>query len=149
MKQTKIIINNFTESIKRSLVNTLNFENISLYEKYDYEEDKKKLGSLLNLCVTKNFVYDTVIPYLREHSPLEAMSENDRKIYFRNPMKLSYDRYGVIDYWWLILGINGYFNPYEFHDFMYLRIPSTNSVATIIDKELYNNKNYGIIPEND
>jgi hypothetical protein len=149
MKQTKIIVNNFSESMRRSLINTLNFEHISLFEKYDYDEDKRKLGSLLNLCITQNFVYDTVIPYLREQSPLEVMSEHNRKNYFRNPMKLSYDRYGVIDYWWIILGINGYFNPYEFHDFMYLRIPSANSVATIIDKELYNNKNYGIIPEND
>jgi hypothetical protein len=88
-----------------------------------------------------------VIPYLREVSPLEVISEGDRKRFRRNPMKLSYYRYGVIDYWWIILAVNGYFSPSEFFDFVYLRIPSINDISNIVDKELFTGKAYGVVPQ--
>jgi hypothetical protein len=147
MKQGRIIETDFKSSIERSLDNTLNFENHTIFEKYDYDEDNKKVGSVLNLCIHHNYIFDTIVPYLRNNSNLELISDEMRELYKKNPMKLSYDRYGVTDYWWIILTVNGYFNPYEFQDFEYLRMPLKSEIALIIDRELFNNKNYGIVPE--
>jgi hypothetical protein len=146
MKQGRVIAEDFTETIRRSVDNTLNFENTSIFEKYDYDNEKKKLGSALNLCVANNYIFDSVIPYLRSVSPLEAIKEDERKRFDRNPMKMSYYRYGVIDYWWILLAVNGYFNPEEFHDFIYLRMPNKATIGTIVDRELFTDKPYGIIP---
>jgi hypothetical protein len=147
MKQGKTIITNFSETIKRSLENTLNFENHTIFEKYDYEQENKKVGTVLNLCLKHNFIQNTLIYYLRETSPLESMSDTDRKEFDRNPLKLSYHKYGVIDYWWILLAVNGYFNPSEFHDFHFLRIPLKSTISSILDKEMFNNTLYGVIPE--
>jgi hypothetical protein len=147
MKQGRTIITDFSETIKRSLENTLNFENHTIFEKYDYEQENKKVGTVLNLCLKHNFIQNTLIPYLRETSPLESISDNDRKEFDRNPLKLSYYKYGVIDYWWILLAINGYFNPSEFHDFRFLRIPLKPTIASVLDKEMFNNKLYGVIPK--
>jgi hypothetical protein len=147
MKQGKVIEDNFRSTIERSLENTLNFENHTIFEKYDYDETDRKVGSILNICLHHNYIYDTIIPYLRGHSVLEAVSESDRESFKKNPLKLSYYRYGVTDYWWIILAVNGYSNPYEFQDFQYLRMPTKTEIATIIDREMYNNHNYGTVPE--
>jgi hypothetical protein len=147
MKQGRIIENDFKSTISRSLDNTLNFENHTIFEKYDWEEEEKRVGSVLNICLHHNYIYDNIVPYLRSHSVLEVISDADMELYSRNPMKLSYDKYGVTDYWWILLAVNGYFNPYEFQDFDYLRVPSKSEISLIIDRELYNNRSYGIIPE--
>jgi hypothetical protein len=147
MKQGRVIISDFKESMKRSLENTLNFENHTVFERYDYEQDSKKIGTVLNLCLGHNFIQSTIIPYLREISPLESMTDNDRQEFDRNPLKLSYYKYGVIDYWWILLAVNGYFNPSEFHNFRFLRIPLKSKIISILDSEMFNNKLYGIIPE--
>jgi hypothetical protein len=147
MKQGKIIEDDFKSTISRSLENTLNFENHTIFEQYNFEDDDKKVESSLNICLHHNYILDTIIPYLRANSILESISEADREAFKRNPMKLSYYRYGVTDYWWIILAVNGYFNPYEFQDFEYLRLPTKSEIATIIDREMYNNHNYGVVPE--
>jgi hypothetical protein len=147
MKQGRIINDNFKATIARSLDNTLNFENHTIFEKYNYEDEDKQVDSVLNLCLHNNYILDTLVPHLRNTSTLEVMSENDRDTYKRNPMKLSYHRYGIIDYWWILLAVNGYSSPYEFQDFEYLRIPTKTEIASIIDKEMFNNKQYGIMPE--
>jgi hypothetical protein len=146
MKQGKIIENDFKSAISRSLENTLNFENHTIFEKYDYEEDDRKVGSALNICLHHNYIFDTIIPYLRNNSALEVISDADRQSFKKNPMKLSYYKYGVIDYWWILLAVNGYFNSHEFQDFEYLRIPTKQEIATILDREMYNNHNYGAVP---
>jgi hypothetical protein len=147
MKQGKTIENDFRLSISRSLENTLNFENHTQFEKYESDNEKKRVPSTLNLCLHHNYIFDTIIPYLRNTSVLEPVTDKEREEYCRNPMKLSYDKYGVVDYWWILLAVNGFFNPYEFHDFYYLRIPTKSEIASIIDRELFNNNTYGIIPE--
>jgi hypothetical protein len=147
MKQGKIIESNFKETIKRSLDNTLNFENHTIYEKYDYEDENKRLGSSLNICLGDNYILNVVVPYLRSNSPIEFFRPQESALYEYRPMKLSYAKYGVIDFWWILLSVNGYFNPIEFHSFEYLIIPNKNDLAAIIDKELYTNKGYGVIPE--
>jgi hypothetical protein len=147
MKQGRVIIDDFTETIKRSLDNTLNFENLSLFENYNFEEEDSKLNSNLNLCLANNYMMAEVIPYLRKTSSLEVISENDRNRFYKNPMKFSYSRYGVIDYWWIILAVNGYFSPSEFFDFVYLRVPTKDEIANIIDKELFTSKPYGVVPQ--
>jgi hypothetical protein len=147
MKQGKIIEGDFKEAINRSLENTLNYENHTLYEKYDYDEESRQIGSILGLTSKDNFIMNKIIPYLRDNSPLEYYQEKDRVIYENRPMKLSLHKYGVIDFWWILLAVNGYFNPREFHSFEYLHIPKRSDLEVIIDKELYTNKDYGVIPE--
>ena len=87
-----------------------------------------------------------IIEYLKQNSTLEYFQEEERKKYYGKPMYLSYSKYGVTDYWWVILAVNGYFNPYEFTGWETLIIPNENDIEKIMDKEIYVNPWLGVIP---
>jgi hypothetical protein len=146
MNQGRIVEKSFTESVKRSLENTLNFENHTLFEFYNYENENDMLPSALKLCVQENYILQTIIPYLRKEAELKSFTDEEQKRYNRKPSLLSYDKYGCIDYWWILLAINGYFNPSDFHDFQYLRIPSSEVIARVLDKEAFSNTQMGVLP---
>lgn len=137
---------NTISTCKNALNNTTNFENCSEFVRYDYEDKDKRKGSVLNLCYSENYIMRDIIEYLKQNSTLEYFKEEERKKYYGKPMYLSYDKYGVIDYWWVILAVNGYFNPYEFSGWETLIIPNENDIEKIIDKEIYVNPWLGVIP---
>ena len=147
MKQGTVIENNIFETMKGALGNTLNFENCSSFEEYDYEKEGSKLGSALGLCYENNYILKTLVPYLKEKTPVQTFTEEQQELYAGKPMKLSMDVYGVIDYWWIILAVNGYANPIDFRSFNTLLIPSKSDIASILDKESFSNEKIGKIPE--
>lgn len=145
MVQSKITSNDVKATMKDALNNSLNYENHSIFTKYDYEENP--LGSVLNLCDSKNVIIDDMLKYLKENSSRRGFSEEEVKEYAGKPMKLSLDTYNTTEYWWIILAINGYFNPFEFHSFTSLLMPSTSDIQSVIDKNTYADSSFGKIPE--
>ena len=145
MKKAYVNNKQFRETYRKSVENTVNFENCSSFTKYNYEDNP--IDSKLGLCLADNYIMSTIIPYLKEKSEIKVFTKEVAKDkYYGKPMKLSYDEYGVTDYWWIILAINGYFNPREFINWESLIIPSINDIESIIDKEMFINSDIGVIP---
>ena len=145
MKKAYVNPKLFRDTYRKSIENTTNFENCSSFTKYNYEE--KPIDSSLGLCLADNYILTTIVPYLKEKSNIKVYDkEVAEKNYYGKPMKLSYDEYGVTDFWWIILAVNGYFNPRDFINWETLIIPTINEIESIIDKELYVNKDIGVIP---
>lgn len=136
----------FPKGIKDVLENSMNFEKCSSFVRYDYEDSKKSVGTALNLCFQTNHVMDIIVPYLKSKSEVNLYTEDQAKPYYGRPMALSYDTYGATDYWWIILAVNGYFNPVEFTGWTQLVIPEINEIERILDREIYVNDNIGEIP---
>ena len=145
MKKSYVNPKVFRESYRNSIENTVNFENCSSFVKYNYED--KPIKSSLGLCLADNYILTTVVPYLKEKSSIKIYDiETAKNKYYGKPMKLSLDEYGVTDFWWIILAVNGYFNPRDFINWESLIIPTINEIEAIIDKEAYVNKDFGVIP---
>ncbi len=144
MKKANVDKKQFRNTFDKSVENTMNFENCSTFDKYNYEDNP--IESDLGLCLADNYVLNTVVPYLKNNSKNKLYEKGTAKKYYGKPMKLSYDTYGVIDYWWIILAVNGYFNPRDFINWETLIIPTVNEIESIVDRELYINKDIGVIP---
>jgi hypothetical protein len=147
MKDNKIDEMNFIENAKLAEPNTLNFENHTMYDRYNFEGRNKQVESVLNLCIDDNYIISEIVPYLRKVSKYTTFDDNDRSKYEYKPMALSFAIYHKIDYWWLILVINGYFNARDFHSFDRLMIPTKEEMEGIMDKEIYANPRIGVFPE--
>lgn len=144
MKQMKIEENSFSVSMEKMLQNTLNFENSSVYTRYVTEEGIKGNTSVLDLFMMDNVVLDTIVPYLKSISNVKIYNEADEFKYRNRPMKLSKDIYGYIDYWYILLAVNNFNNPYEFKGFKRLYIPSQGSIEDLINVIFYKNKKIGV-----
>ena len=140
MVQATIKTKSPIQAAKLALKNTLNFENCAFFTKYDYAENDKALGSSLNLYWQDNFILNTIVPYLKSHSDIKEFTDSDKDAYYEKPMTLSYYTYGTIDYWWVILAVNGYFNPQEFTGFEKLYV-SLNPVVPSANAKLFKNEN--------
>ena len=139
-------MSDFTKNIANSLDNSLNFENCSIFTKYDFEDTASALGSAFGLCDQRNYIIEELVPYLKENAEMRAFSEDEIKNFEYRPMALSVYYYNVIDYWWIILAVNGYFNPREFHSFKTLIIPVKSDIETVLNRELFANSKVGAIP---
>lgn len=145
MKKAYVNQKLFRDTFNKSVENTINFENCSTFEKYNYANNP--IESVLGLCVSDNYVLNVVVPHLKSISKNKLYKkETAKELYYGKPMKLSLDEYGVIDYWWIILAVNGYFNPRDFINWETLIIPTVNEIESVIDRELYVNKDIGVIP---
>ena len=143
MKKAYVNQKIFRDTYIKSIENTMNFENCSVFEKYNYEDNP--VESELGLCLADNYVLNVIVPYLKNVSINKLYSKETAEEYYKKPMKLSLDEYGVVDYWWIILAVNGYFNPRDFINWETLIIPTVNEIESIMDKELYVNKDIGTI----
>lgn len=125
--------------------NTINFENCTIFEKYDYRDNEK--GTSLGLFYPNNYILNTIVPYLKANSNIKKYSEEDAEKYYGKPLALSMHEYGTIDYWWIILAVNGYFNAVEFTGWKQLIIPAKYEISNIIDKEMYVDDTIGKLPD--
>lgn len=139
----------FVANAVNTAENTVNFENCSSFTKYDYEDKNKSVGTALNLCYSENYILNTIIPYLKENSEIRLYDKEEAEQYYGQPMKFSYDEYSSTEFWWIILAINGYFNPREFTGWTQLVVPTLTTLEQIIDRELYVNEDIGNIPPED
>lgn len=147
MLQEQVTEHDIFETMRKSVNNSINFENCTEFKEYDYDADESKVGSALGLCYTENYIINTVVPYLKNNGELRSFSEKEVEKYSYRPMTMSFDVYGVIDYWWVILAVNGYKNPNEFHSFTSLIVPTIGEIESILDKEMYANESVGNVPE--
>lgn len=139
MKQSNVKLKYFKKAMENSKDNTVVFENCTNYEKY--ASDKHK--SILNLCLQNNFILNDLVPHLKDTSKIKVFEESDKQKYYCKPLKLSYDYYGTIDYWWIIMAVNGYSIPQDFTGWDTLIMPERSDMETIIDKSVYSGAELG------
>lgn len=133
-------LNNFYKSIVDTSQNSLNFEYVMESEEYINTElsyaQKTNTNLHLNNLIFVDKYYDKIF---EDAIPFSIDRKNQGK-YYRNPKLLSYDRYGTIDYWYLILIMNGWKCAYEMTDLnRELLLPNPTTISNIItDEEFYN-----------
>lgn len=133
-------INNFHDSLKSTAQNSLNFENVMTSEEYTNEELSEAQRTKTNLHLTDVIFISKYYDKLLENPITTLIDYKDQSKYYRNPKALSYDRYGTIDYWYLILIMNGWNCAYEMTDLQRtLLMPNPSVVSNIItEEEFYN-----------
>lgn len=135
--------NSFHDSITTTAKNTLNFENSCAIFDYinneleNYKTSNRKLKYFDIIFITK--YYDVLV----DSATKAVLSPEQQRRYYRNPKLLSYDRYGVIDFWYLILLLNGWNSAYDMIDLnRSILMPNSQKVSEILTQEefLKNNK---------
>ena len=144
MKIQQVKEDNFALSIERTLDNTLNFEQSSILDKYVSDDASQGDSSVLGLYRFSSVILDSVVPYLKQVSSYTQYTDEEEKLYRNKPMKLSLDTYGVTDFWYIILAVNGYMSPSEFKNFKTLLIPSKTVIESTVNSILFNNSDIGI-----
>lgn len=139
MKKYNVNSFDFT-SYKNIANNSLQFENMCTIESFDTNKDKSRLG----LLDWSNELLTIYLPSIIDNGNLiDIRSEENQRRYSMNPHRLSKDKTGITDYWYLILAMNSYRNIYEFKDFTTLILfPNTNyvdSLITVFEKDRLTN----------
>lgn len=119
--------------------NSLQFENICTTESFDTTKEKSRLG----LLDWTNELLTIYLPSIIENGTLiDIRSEENIRRYHMNPHRLSKDKTGITDYWYLILVMNSYKNIYEFKDFttliLFPNISYVDSLITVFEKDRLN-----------
>ena len=140
MKEASVNLKAFRTAMTRSLTNTVAFENCTEFIKYS---GSSKYADPINLCEQNNYILNEVVPYLKTNSDIKIYSKEIAKSYYGKPMKLSYDEYGITDYWWIILAVNDYFFSQDFINWTSLILPSKSDISKVMDKALYSNESIG------
>lgn len=97
----------------------------------------------MNLCEQNNYILDEIVPYLKSVAKVRLYTEEEAEPFYGKPMKLSYNLFGLTDYWWLILAVNGYFVSQDFTGWTRLILPEKSDIETILDRALYSNSDIG------
>lgn len=139
MKEASVNLKAFRTAMERSLTNTIAFENCTEFIKYNNSKYTDPLG----LCLQNNYILNEVIPYLKTSSEIKTYKKEIAEDYYGKPMKLSYDEYGITDYWWIIMAVNDYFFSQDFINWETLIIPSRSDISKVMDKALYSNESIG------
>ena len=141
MKQITPKLKAFRTAMERSSDNTVVFENSTVFHKYNTPDNK--YSSILNLCMQENYILNEIIPYLRTKATVKLYSPEIAEPFYCKPMKLSMDIYGLTDYWWILLAINGYFVSQDFIGWNRLLIPNRSDIENVLDRVLYSNAELG------
>jgi len=141
MKQVIPKLRAFRQAMKRSAENTIVFENCTVFHKYNTPDNR--YTNVLNLCVQENYILNEIVPYLKTKSTVKLYTPELAEPFYGKPMKLSYDLYGITDYWWLIMAVNGYFVSQDFTGWNRLLIPARSDIENILDRALYSNSEIG------
>lgn len=139
MKEASVNLKAFRSAMERSLTNTIAFENCTEFIKYN----NSKYTDPINLCLQNNYILNEVVPYLKTVSTIKTYGKEKAEPYYGKPMKLSYEEYGITDYWWIILAVNDYFFSQDFINWENLIIPSRAEISKVMDKALYSNDSIG------
>ena len=132
--------------VSNAVKNTTNFENCSTFTEYNYDDDSDKITNTLNLCIPDNYILEEIVPYLKDNSPSILFTEEQRNSFYGKPMSVSKSYYGVTDYWWIILAVNGYFSASEFKGWNALLMPEIATISKILDKVSFTNDDLGVVP---
>jgi len=130
--------NNFQDSINKSQENTLLFENCS--DMYTYEQNNPGYNSSRKLRIYENRILNKYIPLFKQYGEIKLFTDDEIKKYQYRPKRLSLEYYGTIDFWWIILAVNGYMSILDFKNFSSLIIPDKDVIIKTVDEELRKNK---------
>lgn len=132
----------YFKSITECSENTLNFENSAISEDYCNNEVESAEKSNLHL---KNYDILFITKYydrIFEDAVKITFDEFEQMKYFRNPKSLSYDKFGTIDYWYLILLLNQWNSAYDMIDLgKTVLIPNVQTITNILTEEEFINSN--------
>ena len=87
-------------------------------------------------------VYDPIITLLSEYKSYLLLNSDYKKleeIYYQRPDKLSYDEYGTVDLWYLILYVNDVPSIMDF-SVQNIYIPSVSSIHELIKNYIPDDK---------
>lgn len=128
--------NDFYSSLEKTSQNSLNFENSMTSEPYTNEELNYAQITNTNLCLNDSIFISRYYDKLFEDATKTLIERKDQGLYYRNPKRLSYDKFGTIDYWYLILILNGWNCAYEMTDLnRTLLLPNPVAISEIITNE--------------
>lgn len=127
MKLQKILSTEFKKTLHMSRNNTLLFENIT--DSYLINNEIKVFNHPL---LNKKFYSQ-----LKEISEKKIIDKEKEKRYRFKPKLASYNFYGYIDYWYIILFINDFNSHLDFKFFEYLYVPKRQGMDNIINSFLY------------
>lgn len=130
-------IKDYIATINDQIFSTLSFENICNTFEYSNPESAQLSITSRGLRLYENVVLDKLLDILRNNSKIRAFTDEELNKYRFRPKFLSLDIYGVTDYWWIILAVNGLTNDSEFENFFTLLIPDKDMVRKYIDMELF------------
>lgn len=127
---------NFYNSIKNTAKNSLNFENCIEKEYYTNSELSSSQTTNTNLYVTDLIFITKYLHRIKENAIKTFIPQKDRNNYYRNPKKLSYDKFQTIDYWYLILILNDWNSAFDMMDLdREILLPNLTDIAEIITNE--------------
>lgn len=135
--QLKSVPKDYGLSIDRRLKNTLNFENCSNQILYRNPDMSIVDTTSRSLRLYDNVVLTTLIDTIKSTSALRSFNEEEVQKYRYRPHRLCMDIYGVTDYWWILLAVNGMMSVYDFENFSILLIPEESTIQMEVDAELY------------
>ena len=138
MRRYGVVLKDFIKTNERIANNSLMFDNICEKEVLK-DESSPNNKNKSNIQLYRNIIIDRYIEDLIENADTYKVSNNtDYELLKFNPKLLSELLYGVSDYWWLILSMNGYMSVYEFRDFDVLLVPNEDHVDSIMTEIIFN-----------
>lgn len=139
MIENTINNNDLFDSLKKTSLNSLNFENSSTMEKYENKE--LNIYTTTNLHKIDSYFINKYYDRLKKNAIKTTIPEEKLNDYYRNPKLLSYDLFQSIDYWYLILILNGWNCAFDMMDLnREILIPDANDVAEILIMEEFYSK---------
>lgn len=136
--------------------------NLNALEKEATIESMIREGKGVDIAVHKTTIYyeannvlipiDNIIrkhlPYIKENCIDVHLSEEEYIKYQYNPYKLSYDLYGTVELWFLILALNDTISPTKFNKRKLVLLKKSdlkiiNDICIIFDEKIKRNKREG------
>lgn len=121
--------------------NSLLMENSSNGTEYTNKDLKNYKTTDCGLIYMESWFIEKYYDRLRETATLIDLSAAEDKLkYYCDPRMLSYDRFGTVEYWYLILLLNYMTHPTEFRNLTLIWIPDVTTIEEIISEETNNIK---------
>lgn len=130
-------LKDYTTTINDQVFNTLSFENVCNTFEYSNPESAQLGITSRDLRLYENVVLNNLLDIFRVTAKIKAFTDDELNKYRFKPKSLSFDIYGVTDFWWIILAVNGMVNDAEFDNFFTLFIPDIEVMKKNIDVELF------------
>lgn len=128
--------------------NSLTFENISIKEKYFNKDIKHMEESEKNLIYFRNIIFEKYITRIIYNSKDVILTEEQNRLFDKNPYLAAEELLGNPDYWWLLLISNQKSNIDSFTKFKnIIKTPDMDDLKSLIKDELTKNENIGKVIE--
>jgi len=122
------------------LDNSLQFENIAESRDVSDSHYSKYGVKIWGIDLVETYLPTLIVGASADY----RFGESQRERYHMNPWLYSFDKFGVTDYWFIILAINSYKSVFDFKDFLVpLLLPNIQQVDKLVT-ELERQRSVGI-----